>query len=72
MDVSVRVSVLVFFCVGGGLATGRCPIQGIIPTVCKIHIFQINSEMGPDKGSDPLKKDKVYIFLCNNPNAIKY
>jgi hypothetical protein len=30
-------------CVGSGLATDRSPVQGVLPAVCKIHNFRIES-----------------------------
>jgi hypothetical protein len=40
---SVRISSVFVLCfVGSGLATGRIPIQGFLPTVCKINDFRIS------------------------------
>jgi hypothetical protein len=37
MDVSVHLfCICVVLCVGSGLATGRSPVQGVLPTVYRI------------------------------------
>jgi hypothetical protein len=47
MDVCMCVySLFVLSCLGSDLATGWSLVQGVLPTVCKICIPQINSEMG--------------------------
>jgi hypothetical protein len=33
MDVCLRISVFVLSCVGRGLASGRSPVQGVLPIV---------------------------------------
>jgi hypothetical protein len=43
MYVSV-FSMLMLSYVGSGLVTGWSPIQGVLPTVCKLHNFIIHSE----------------------------
>jgi hypothetical protein len=37
-------SVFALSCVSSRLMTGRSPVQGVLPTVYKIHNFRINSE----------------------------
>jgi hypothetical protein len=44
MDVLPGSSVFVLPCVGSGLEMGWSPVQGVLPTVYKIHNFWINSE----------------------------
>jgi hypothetical protein len=39
-------SMFVLSCIDSGLAAGRSPVQGILPTVYKIHSFRINSDWG--------------------------
>jgi hypothetical protein len=33
--------VFVLSCVGSGLATGSSPVQGVVPTACKLHCFRL-------------------------------
>jgi hypothetical protein len=37
-------SVYALSCVGSGFAKGRSLLQGVLPTVCKIHKIRINSD----------------------------
>jgi hypothetical protein len=37
MDVCVRLFSVCVLCVGSGLATGWSPVQGVLPTVCRIR-----------------------------------
>lgn len=39
--------------VGSGLATGLWPVRGVMPTICKIHNFIINSERELVREHDP-------------------
>jgi hypothetical protein len=41
-------SVCVVLCIGSGLATGWSPVQGVLPTVCRIK--KLKSGQGPTKG----------------------
>jgi hypothetical protein len=54
MDVCVY-SVFVLSRVGSGLATGLLSVQGVLPTVCKVHNFRINSEWEHARGPNPLR-----------------
>jgi hypothetical protein len=57
-------SVLVLSCVGSGLVTGWSPVQGVLPIVCKIHNFRINSEWEKYKEPNPLRRNN------NNNNCV--
>jgi hypothetical protein len=41
MDVC-NYSLFVLSCVGSGYVTGSSPVQGTLPTVCKINISELN------------------------------
>jgi hypothetical protein len=66
MSVCVNsIFVLPYIC--SGLATGRSLVQGVLPTVYKIHNFIINSEYGQSRERNPSrqkKKKKSELFLC--------
>jgi hypothetical protein len=52
-------SVFVLPCVGSGLATGWSPVQGVLPTVCKIHISELtNSGWAQARAPNPSGKRK--------------
>jgi hypothetical protein len=64
---------VVLSCVGRGLASGRSPVQGVLPTVQQIHKFQkINSEPEQAKRSskdddgdddDKFTKSRIFFFF---------
>jgi hypothetical protein len=48
MDVCVCLfSVCVVLCVGSGFVAGRSPVQGVLPTACRIK--KLKSGQGPTK-----------------------
>jgi hypothetical protein len=52
MDIYVY-SVFVLSCVGKWPCDGLIPVQGILPTVYKIHNFIMNSEWEQARGPNP-------------------
>jgi hypothetical protein len=70
-------SVFVLSFLVSGFATGLSSVQGVIPTICKIHNFRINFDWKDIKEPNPSrqKKEKVselwnlarntkYCFIC--------
>jgi hypothetical protein len=56
MDVCVRLFyVCVVLCTGSGLATGWSPIQGVLPTVCRIN--KLKNGQGP-KGCRAIERER--------------
>jgi hypothetical protein len=58
MDVCTVLS-----CVGSGLATGLSPVQGVLPSVCKIHNFKINFEWEETRVPNPPKNNNGRLTL---------
>jgi hypothetical protein len=53
MHIWLRLFYFALLCVGSCLATGWSPIQGVLPTVYKIHNFIINSEWEQARQPNP-------------------
>jgi hypothetical protein len=64
-------SVFMLSCVGSDLATGSSPMQGVLPTICNIHNFIINSKWEQARQPNPSKKNNnnektdVHILLSS-------
>jgi hypothetical protein len=68
------VSMFVLFSVGSGLAAGRLPVQGAMPTlpsVCKIHSFRLilNGNRPADLICQGRRRKKYILFITSSTEA---
>jgi hypothetical protein len=61
-------SVFVLSCVGSGLATSWSPVQGVLPTVCKIRSFRLILNGNRPQGLIRQRMKKTIIFQSINLN----
>jgi hypothetical protein len=57
---------VVLSCIGSSLATGRFPVQGILPAVCMSHNFQANSKWEQARWPNPSREGKIRTSLLTN------
>jgi hypothetical protein len=74
--ISVCVFVCVLHCVGSGLVTGWSPVQGFLPTVCKINKTHIYSEWEKARKRNPSTMKtygraevELHVFLISALNG---
>jgi hypothetical protein len=62
MDVCLRFSVFVLFCLGSCLETGGSLVQGVLTTVYKDSQSHINCEWEQAGGPNPAKDEEDLVF----------
>jgi hypothetical protein len=60
-------SVCVVLCVRSGLATGWSPVQGVLPTVCRLRNWK--SGQGPTKGCRAIDRDRYIDWFWDGSNS---